>query len=144
MGIYSAAMSFWFKTTRYLLPVMAFGAASYMAIRFDGTALWHGLDTVSSASAAGREYDLTQLRVASDVVKLIRDKYVDPKRVKPREMLLSALNFIQRDVAQVIVVHEEGAPTLKVRSAARPLSRRSSVARRCGKKNNCRWRGSTA
>lgn len=108
-------MSFWFKTTRYLLPVMAFGAASYMAVRFDGTALWHGLDTVSSASAAGRDYDLTQLRVASDVVKLIRDKYVDPKRVKPREMLLSALNFIQRDVAQVIVVHEENAPTLKVR-----------------------------
>ena len=114
-GLYSRAMSFWFKTTRYLLPVMAFGAASYMAVRFDGTALWHGLDTVSSASAAGRDYDLTQLRVASDVVKLIRDKYVDPKRVKPREMLLSALNYIQRDVAQVIVVHEENAPTLKIR-----------------------------
>ena len=30
-------------------------------------------------------------------------------------MLLSALNYVQRDVAQIIVLYEEGAPTVKVR-----------------------------
>src|SRR4051794_12920382 len=30
-------------------------------------------------------------------------------------MLLSSLNYVQRDVAQVIVLHDEGQPTVKVR-----------------------------
>ena len=53
---------------------------------------------------AAAPYDLTQLKVVNEVLKTIRDRYVDPKRVKPQEMLLSALNYVQRDVAQVIVI----------------------------------------
>ncbi len=43
----------------------------------------------------------------NEVLKNVRDKYVDPKRVKPKDMLLSSLNYVQRDVAQVIVLHDE-------------------------------------
>ncbi|HVJ95152.1 MAG TPA: MXAN_5808 family serine peptidase, partial [Labilithrix sp.] len=39
----------------------------------------------------------------------------DPKRVKPKDMLLSSLNYVQRDVAQIIVIHEETSPTVTVR-----------------------------
>ncbi len=53
--------------------------------------------------------------MVNEVLKIVRDRYVDPKRVKPKEMLLSALNFVQRDVAQVIVLHEENSPTVKVK-----------------------------
>jgi len=53
--------------------------------------------------------------VVNEVLKSVRDKYVDPKRVKPKDMLLSSLNYVQRDVAQVIVLHDEGQPTVKVR-----------------------------
>ncbi|HSQ64555.1 MAG TPA: MXAN_5808 family serine peptidase, partial [Polyangiaceae bacterium] len=56
-----------------------------------------------------------QLKVVNEVLRIIREKYVDPKRVKPKEMLLSSLNAVQRDVAQIIVLHEEGAATVKVR-----------------------------
>ena len=55
-------------------------------------------------------YDLTQLKVVNEVLKTIRDRYVDPKRVKPKEMLLSALNYVQKDVAQVIVTARRGQP----------------------------------
>src|SRR5579883_3238514 len=55
-------------------------------------------------AAAGRQ------RGAQD----IRDRYVDPRRVKSKDMLLSALDYVQKDVAQVIVVRDETNPS-KVR-----------------------------
>jgi carboxyl-terminal processing protease len=98
----------------------AFGIATYLALQLHGGGLWKGLAPANAANAAvlGRtpaQYDLTQLKVVNEVLKTVRDRYVDPKRVKPKDMLLSALNYVQRDVAQVIVLHEEGAPTVKVR-----------------------------
>jgi carboxyl-terminal processing protease len=69
---------------------------------------------IQAANTPGT-YDLTQLRVVNEVLKTIRDRYVDPKRVRPKEMLLSALNQVQQGIAQVIVIHDENAPTVKVR-----------------------------
>ena len=100
----------------------AFGIASLLAIQLHGGGLWEGL---APAIAAGNPavvdqkpapYDLTQLKVVNEVLKTIRDRYVDPKRVKPKEMLLSALDYVQKDVAQVIVTREENNPAkVKVR-----------------------------
>ncbi|HSQ63557.1 MAG TPA: hypothetical protein VLM85_10105, partial [Polyangiaceae bacterium] len=88
----------------------AFAVASALALRLHGGGgLWRGLSPVPAASAAGETaapYDLTQLKVVNEVLRIIREKYVDPKRVKPKEMLLSSLNAVQRDVAQIIVLHE--------------------------------------
>jgi carboxyl-terminal processing protease len=99
----------------------SFGVAAYLALRLHGGGLWDGLTpaiAANSTAAAGQPsapYDLTQLKVVNEVLKIVRDRYVDPKRVKPKDMLLSALNYVQRDVAQVIVLHEENAPTVKVK-----------------------------
>jgi carboxyl-terminal processing protease len=101
----------------------AFAVAFYLAINLrGGSGLWQGLTPAIAANNAALTatntpgtYDLTQLRVVNEVLKTVRDRYVDPKRVKPREMLLSALNRLQQNVAQVIVIHDEGAPTVKVR-----------------------------
>src|SRR5690606_1837374 len=60
-------------------------------------------------------YDLTQLVAVNETLKTIRDKYVEPKRVEPRLMFVSALDEIQKEVAQVIVLHDEKSPTVKVR-----------------------------
>jgi carboxyl-terminal processing protease len=101
--------------------LLAFGAAVLLALRLKGGGLWEGLPPAIAAhnaatpGAGPAPYDLTQLKVVNEVLKTVRDRYVDPKRVKPREMLLSALNYVQRDVAQVQVVHEENAPTVKVK-----------------------------
>jgi carboxyl-terminal processing protease len=104
--------------------VGAFGAASFIALQLHGGALhggglWQGL---APAIAAGNPtvdhqpapYDLTQLKVVNEVLKYVRDRYVDPRRVKSKDMLLSALDYVQKDVAQVIVVREENSPS-KVR-----------------------------
>ena len=98
----------------------AFGVATWLALRLHGGGLWDGLAPASAANNATAThtpatYDLTQLKVVNEVLKTVRDRYVDPKRVKPKDMLMSALNYVQRDVAQVIVLHEENAPTVKVR-----------------------------
>ncbi len=99
----------------------SFGVAAYLAFHLHGGGLWEGLAPAVAANNPAiavqppAPYDLTQLRVVNEVLKTVRDRYVDPKRVKPKEMLLSALNYVQRDVAQVIVLHDEGAPTVKVR-----------------------------
>ncbi|MFO0674135.1 MAG: S41 family peptidase [Polyangiaceae bacterium] len=101
--------------------LIGFGIAAGLAFRLGGGGLWEGLTPAIAAnnavtsSQSKAQYDLTALRVVNEVLKLVRDRYVDPKRVKPKEMLLSALNNVQRDVAQVIVIHEDGAPTAKVR-----------------------------
>jgi carboxyl-terminal processing protease len=101
----------------------AFAVAFYLALSLrGGSGLWEGLapaiaanNAAIAATTAPGAYDLTQLRVVNEVLKTIRDRYVDPKRVKPKEMLLSALNQVQQNVAQVIVIHDEGSPTVKVR-----------------------------
>jgi carboxyl-terminal processing protease len=109
------------KAAKALVLVAGFGAASLLAFKFHGGGLWDGLQPANAANQSplpGQKpapYDLTQLKVVNEVLKTVRDRYVDPKRVKPREMLLSALNYVQRDVAQVIVLHEENQPTVKVR-----------------------------
>jgi carboxyl-terminal processing protease len=97
----------------------AFAVAAWLAFCLHGGGLWQGL---TPAIAAGNPtidhqpapYDLTQLRVVNEVLRNIRDRYVDPRRVKSKDMLLSALDYVQKDVAQVIVVREENNPS-KVR-----------------------------
>jgi carboxyl-terminal processing protease len=94
---------------------VAFIVASGLAYRLHGGGLWEGLTPAIAAdngvAHTPAPYDLTQLRVVNDVLKTVRDRYVDPKRVKPKEMLLSALDYVQKDVAQVIVVRDDTNPS---------------------------------
>jgi len=108
------------RALKFIALFAAFGIASWLAFRLHGGGLWDGLAPASAGTAESTKhtpanYDLTQLKVVNEVLKNVRDKYVDPKRVKPKDMLLSSLNYVQRDVAQVIVLHEENQPTVKVR-----------------------------
>jgi carboxyl-terminal processing protease len=90
--------------------------AQYFAARFGTGGLWQGLGAAHAiASSPKGDYDLTQLVAVNETLKKIRSKYVDPSRVDPRQMFLSALNQVQREVAPVIVLHEEKSPRVKVR-----------------------------
>jgi carboxyl-terminal processing protease len=96
--------------------ISTFLAASGLAYYgLNGGGLWEGLTPAIAADNGVQRspapYDLTQLRVVNDVLKTVRDRYVDPKRVKPKEMLLSALDYVQKDVAQVIVVRDDMNPS---------------------------------
>lgn len=87
----------------------AFTLAAYFALQFGPGGLWRGFEPALAVTGpvAKGPYDLTRLEAVNETLKMIRDKYVDPDRVKPKEMLLSALNYVQRDVAQVIVLNED-------------------------------------
>jgi carboxyl-terminal processing protease len=108
------------RLLKLLVLFGAFGLSTYFALQFRSGGLWSGIEVahaVSRARGTGPKepYDLTRLEAVTATVQHIRDKYVDPARVKPRDMLLSALNFVQRDVAQVIVLRDEGAGEVTVR-----------------------------
>lgn len=88
----------------------AFALATYFALQFGSGGLWRGFEpalAVTGGQVAKAPYDLTRLDAVNETLKMIRDKYVDPERVRPKEMLLSALNYVQRDVAQVIVMNDD-------------------------------------
>jgi len=92
--------------------------AQFFATRFGTGGLWQGLGAAHAVAASASpkgDYDLTQLVAVNETLKKIRSKYVDPTRVDPRQMFLSALNQVQREVAPVIVLHEEKSPRVKVR-----------------------------
>jgi carboxyl-terminal processing protease len=111
-------MRFWERLTRLLVMMGAFALAAYFAITFRAGGLWRGLEPALAVAVTPSQkgpYDLTRLEAVNETLKTIRDKYVDPSRVHPREMFLSALNYVQRDVAQVIVFYEEGSNEVSVR-----------------------------
>jgi carboxyl-terminal processing protease len=97
----------------------AFVIAVFVSGQLHGGGLWQGLaPAIAAGNPPGEHqpapYDLTQLKVVNEVLKTVRDRYVDPRRVKAKDMLLSALDYVQKDVAQVIVVRDEAVPS-KVR-----------------------------
>src|SRR6187399_966460 len=95
---------------RVSIVLGVFALASYFSITFGSAGLWRGLEAAHAVATPGKPtgpYDLTQLIAVKETLNTIRAKYVDPSRVKPRQMFLSALNEIQREVAQVIVRYDE-------------------------------------
>ena len=57
----------------------------------------------SDAQRDHEGYRISALAVFSNVALHVKDNYVDPSRIKPKEMLLSALREVERQVAEVLV-----------------------------------------
>ncbi|MFO0591997.1 MAG: MXAN_5808 family serine peptidase [Polyangiaceae bacterium] len=105
---------------KVLVIFAAFALATYFALQFGSGGLWKGFEPALAVTgqAARPPYDLTRLEAVNETLRMIRDKYVDPDRVRPKEMLLSALNYVQRDVAQVIVLTDDpNEVTVRVETA---------------------------
>ena len=101
--------SFLRRITHVLFILGALGISTVFAAEFGAGSLWRGFEpALANTGQPPRPYDLTRLEAVNETLDMIRKHYVDPDRVKPRLMLLSALNFIQRDVAQVMVKEDGG------------------------------------
>jgi len=48
-------------------------------------------------------HELSSLRVFTKVILYVKDNYVDPKRVKPKEMMIAALEYVEKSVPDVLV-----------------------------------------
>jgi carboxyl-terminal processing protease len=67
-----------------------------------------------SRSSDKPAHDLSSLRVFTKVILYVKDNYVDPKRVKPKEMMISALEYVEKTVPDVIVEGNADAGKLKL------------------------------
>ncbi|MFW6369309.1 MAG: S41 family peptidase, partial [Myxococcota bacterium] len=90
-----------------------------------------GEDAVARRSAGegepnSGEHDLSALRLISRVMHLVDENYVDPERISPREMLLGALDFIEKSIPEVLVddrrSDETGTVALTVNRASTEIS----------------------
>jgi carboxyl-terminal processing protease len=52
-------------------------------------------------------HDLTALKIFNKVVLYVKDNYVDPKRIRPKEMLIQALEAVEHTVPDVLVVADK-------------------------------------
>src|SRR5918996_1469252 len=55
------------------------------------------------AGADKPQHDLSGLRVLTKVILYVKENYVDPKRVRPREMMVQALEYVEKAVPDVLV-----------------------------------------
>jgi carboxyl-terminal processing protease len=65
--------------------------------------------------------DLSRLEIVNQIVLKVRDNYVDTKRIEPKEMVLAALDYVQRSTADVMVDGDAktGRVTVTVGSASK-------------------------
>src|SRR4051812_49811501 len=57
-----------------------------------------------------KNYDLASLDVFRKTIVQIKDNYVDPSRINPKEMFTASLEAVERQVAEVMVEIGGGAP----------------------------------
>ncbi len=74
----------------------------------------------SAEAAPGREpneklpHDLSALSLFNKVIVHVRDNYVDPKRIKPKEMMIASLEAVEKTVPDVLVDGSAEQQRLKV------------------------------
>jgi carboxyl-terminal processing protease len=108
----------WLERFSRLLAFLGFAwLASHFALRFGTGGLWKGLGAAHAVTGDQKAapYDLTRLTAVNETLKKIKSKYVDPERVDPQQMFINALNQVQREVAPIIVLHDENSPSIRVR-----------------------------
>ena len=117
--------------TRYLKPhvvTVALLAALFLTISRRGPNGTLGVTAQRTSRAApdrrgNKGYDLAALRVFTVVLGRIKDHYVEPARLEPKKMLVSALDAIERSVAEVMVEAEKnGKVKVKVQDAEREFT----------------------
>src|SRR5882757_2196153 len=84
---------------------VACSAALILTIRHGGDGIRVGADNTLRAavrSTAGK-YDLAQLPIFSKTLFFVRENYFDKNRLDPRRMLVGALDFVQRDVPEILI-----------------------------------------
>jgi carboxyl-terminal processing protease len=89
---------------RKVLPLVV---ALLTGTGFVGTAIaFVAASSQAHASDVDPDYRLSSLRVFNRVVLLVKEQYVEPQRIRPKEMLLAALDSVEKSVPEVLV--EEG------------------------------------
>ncbi|WP_163783239.1 MXAN_5808 family serine peptidase [Myxococcus vastator] len=66
-----------------------------------GPGSWNG--SLPAAKGEKAPHDLNSLRVLTKVILYVKENYVDPKRVRPKEMMIASLEYVEKSVPDVLV-----------------------------------------
>jgi len=68
------------------------------------------------SNASKLSHDLAALRIVTKSILYLRDNYVDPQRIHPKEMMVGALDYVGKTVPEIVVTGsaEEGSLTVNV------------------------------
>src|SRR6195256_6170882 len=105
------------KPARLALLAPAAIVASLLALSSDRGPLQAREAQAAVDPQKDKNYDLASLEVFRKTIVQIKDNYVDPSRISPKEMFTSALEAVERQVAEVMV--EVGGPPCDDRPANR-------------------------
>jgi carboxyl-terminal processing protease len=97
-----------------LVVLWGFAASDRAPAGLSAAAQAAEVDSTREARRDKSDHDLSALRIFNRVVLLIKDNYVDPKRIEPRKMLITALDNVERQVAEVMVDGDERSPKIRV------------------------------
>jgi carboxyl-terminal processing protease len=106
----------------------ACSAALVLTIRHGGDGIRVSADSQLRAAtrAAVGKYDLAQLPIFSKTLFYVRENYFDKNRLDPKRMLVGALDFVQRDVPEILIdrwpEHDPKQVTVKVNGQQRSFS----------------------
>jgi len=101
------------KTPRLILALAALLIAFCASVTYKlGRKGWRFELHATPGTARAVDFDspLDQLKILSKVLTKVHDEYVDPDRVRPKAMLLEALEEVQRQVPEVLVRPAPGEP----------------------------------
>src|SRR5438128_8716797 len=96
------------KHARLALIAPAAIAASLLALSSDRGPLRAREAHAAVDPQKDKNYDLASLDVFRKTIVQIKDNYVDPSRINPKEMFTASLEAVERQVAEVMV--EVGGP----------------------------------
>lgn len=98
------------RITRRLALVLFAGAVGLLGLSLGGRppsfaapAQASPNDARPAVATKGKDYDLSSLEIFRKVVVYIKDNYVDPKRIDPKEMFVAALEAVEKSTAEVMV-----------------------------------------
>lgn len=104
---------------KLILVGVALLAALFLTLTRKGPDGGIGIASSNTLSAAPgrspRNYDLTALKVFNVALVRVKDNYVDPQRIKPRKMLVAALDAVEKTVAEVLVEEDRKKGQLRVK-----------------------------
>ena len=116
------------RLSKLIVFIVACGAALVFTVTRYDDGIRVGADNQLRAATrplAGK-YDLGQLPIFSKTLFYVRENYFDKNRLDPKRMLVGALDFVQRDVPEILIdrwpEHDPKQVTVKVNGQQRSFS----------------------
>ena len=116
------------RFSKVLAFTAACSAALILTVSRGGDGIRVGADNQLRAATrmATGKYDLAQLPIFSKTLFYVRENYFDKNRLDPKRMLVGALDFVQRDVPEILIdrwpEHDPRQVTVKVNGQQKSFS----------------------